>query len=197
MTREKCREAARQVRGPVIVEDTSLCFNALGGLPGMGYRLKSSLFYTKKSQHQVSSQSAFFCSHFIRPIHQMVPEELGPRWSAPPDRRLWGQNCRRRLHFRLLGRRVRGPRRHSLRRKNTRTNCLTKGTQGFWLVRNTHHRRELSLRSHEVFLFTNFFSFWDGLRFFVIKNCRNRKKKLYYKWKMIRRMNNRKILNIL
>lgn len=23
-----------QVRGPVIVEDTSLCFNALGGLPG-------------------------------------------------------------------------------------------------------------------------------------------------------------------
>jgi len=34
VTREKCREAARQVRGPVIVEDTSLCFNALGGLPG-------------------------------------------------------------------------------------------------------------------------------------------------------------------
>lgn len=31
---EKCKEAARQVRGPVFVEDTSLCFNALGGLPG-------------------------------------------------------------------------------------------------------------------------------------------------------------------
>ncbi|PKK27385.1 inosine triphosphatase (nucleoside triphosphate pyrophosphatase) [Columba livia] len=31
---QKCREAARQVRGPVIVEDTCLCFNALGGLPG-------------------------------------------------------------------------------------------------------------------------------------------------------------------
>ncbi|XP_064428963.1 inosine triphosphate pyrophosphatase isoform X6 [Mirounga angustirostris] len=31
---QKCREAARQVRGPVLVEDTCLCFNALGGLPG-------------------------------------------------------------------------------------------------------------------------------------------------------------------
>jgi inosine triphosphate pyrophosphatase len=32
--REKCLEAARRVRGPVIVEDTCLCFTALGGLPG-------------------------------------------------------------------------------------------------------------------------------------------------------------------
>ncbi|XP_069351700.1 inosine triphosphate pyrophosphatase isoform X2 [Eulemur rufifrons] len=31
---QKCREAARQVKGPVLVEDTCLCFNALGGLPG-------------------------------------------------------------------------------------------------------------------------------------------------------------------
>eukprot|EP00088_Acartia_fossae_P052753 TRINITY_DN5976_c0_g1_i1.p1 TRINITY_DN5976_c0_g1~~TRINITY_DN5976_c0_g1_i1.p1 ORF type:complete len:202 (-),score=18.23 TRINITY_DN5976_c0_g1_i1:460-1065(-) len=32
--REKCKEAARRITGPVIVEDTCLCFNALGGLPG-------------------------------------------------------------------------------------------------------------------------------------------------------------------
>lgn len=32
---EKCRLAAAQVQGPVLVEDTSLCFNALGGLPGL------------------------------------------------------------------------------------------------------------------------------------------------------------------
>lgn len=32
---EKCRLAAKTVGGPVIVEDTSLCFNALGGLPGI------------------------------------------------------------------------------------------------------------------------------------------------------------------
>ncbi|KAI4828755.1 hypothetical protein KUCAC02_022831 [Chaenocephalus aceratus] len=30
----KCKEAARQVEGPVIVEDTCLCFKALGGMPG-------------------------------------------------------------------------------------------------------------------------------------------------------------------
>ena len=30
----KCQEAARQVKGPVMVEDTCLCFNALGGMPG-------------------------------------------------------------------------------------------------------------------------------------------------------------------
>jgi len=32
---EKCKLAAQQVGGPVIVEDTSLCYNALQGLPGV------------------------------------------------------------------------------------------------------------------------------------------------------------------
>lgn len=32
--RSKCREAVKVVDGPVIVEDTCLCFNAFGGLPG-------------------------------------------------------------------------------------------------------------------------------------------------------------------
>ena len=32
---EKCRLASLQVEGPVMVEDTSLCFNALNGLPGV------------------------------------------------------------------------------------------------------------------------------------------------------------------
>lgn len=31
---KKCQEAARRLKRPVLVEDTSLCFNALGGLPG-------------------------------------------------------------------------------------------------------------------------------------------------------------------
>ncbi|EAL64198.1 hypothetical protein ACTFIW_012852 [Dictyostelium discoideum] len=31
---EKCKIAAREVGGPVLVEDTCLCFNALKGLPG-------------------------------------------------------------------------------------------------------------------------------------------------------------------
>ncbi|KJE96872.1 inosine triphosphate pyrophosphatase [Capsaspora owczarzaki ATCC 30864] len=34
IAREKCRLAAAQVGGPVITEDTCLCFNALKGLPG-------------------------------------------------------------------------------------------------------------------------------------------------------------------
>jgi inosine triphosphate pyrophosphatase len=34
VTREKCRVAADRVGGPVLVEDTCLCFNALKGLPG-------------------------------------------------------------------------------------------------------------------------------------------------------------------
>jgi inosine triphosphate pyrophosphatase len=32
---EKCKLAAEKLGGPVLVEDTSLCFNALGGLPGV------------------------------------------------------------------------------------------------------------------------------------------------------------------
>ncbi|XP_022816981.1 inosine triphosphate pyrophosphatase-like [Spodoptera litura] len=31
---KKCQEAARLLKGPVMVEDTSLCYNALKGLPG-------------------------------------------------------------------------------------------------------------------------------------------------------------------
>ena len=34
IVQEKCKSASLQLNGPVIVEDTSLCFNALGGLPG-------------------------------------------------------------------------------------------------------------------------------------------------------------------
>jgi inosine triphosphate pyrophosphatase len=34
IARAKVLEAAAQVDGPVLTEDTSLCFNALGGLPG-------------------------------------------------------------------------------------------------------------------------------------------------------------------
>ena len=32
--RIKCQEAAKHVKGPVLVEDTCLCFNGLKGLPG-------------------------------------------------------------------------------------------------------------------------------------------------------------------
>jgi inosine triphosphate pyrophosphatase len=35
VAKEKCKLAAKQVGGPVFCEDTSLCFNALHGLPGI------------------------------------------------------------------------------------------------------------------------------------------------------------------
>ncbi|KAK7417315.1 nucleoside triphosphate pyrophosphohydrolase ham1 [Neonectria magnoliae] len=34
VTESKCRRATELVQGPVLVEDTSLCYNALKGLPG-------------------------------------------------------------------------------------------------------------------------------------------------------------------
>jgi len=34
VSRLKCQSAYDIIKGPVVVEDTSLCFNALGGLPG-------------------------------------------------------------------------------------------------------------------------------------------------------------------
>lgn len=34
VARSKCQLAASQIKGPVITEDTCLCFNALGGMPG-------------------------------------------------------------------------------------------------------------------------------------------------------------------
>lgn len=34
ISKEKARMAAKEVKGPVLVEDTCLCFNALNGLPG-------------------------------------------------------------------------------------------------------------------------------------------------------------------
>lgn len=40
---KKCQEAAKLVQGPVIVEDTCLCFHALGGLPGKLHSLHISL----------------------------------------------------------------------------------------------------------------------------------------------------------
>eukprot|EP00516_Mucochytrium_quahogii_P002947 CAMPEP_0203759986 /NCGR_PEP_ID=MMETSP0098-20131031/13358_1 /ASSEMBLY_ACC=CAM_ASM_000208 /TAXON_ID=96639 /ORGANISM=" , Strain NY0313808BC1" /LENGTH=184 /DNA_ID=CAMNT_0050653365 /DNA_START=122 /DNA_END=676 /DNA_ORIENTATION=- len=44
---EKCKLAAAEVNGPVMVEDTSLCFNALNGLPGVYIK-----WFLEKTGHQ-------------------------------------------------------------------------------------------------------------------------------------------------
>ncbi|PHT39199.1 Inosine triphosphate pyrophosphatase [Capsicum baccatum] len=40
ISKEKARIAAKEVNGPVLVEDTCLCFNALKGLPGIKWFLQ-------------------------------------------------------------------------------------------------------------------------------------------------------------
>ncbi|KVI00323.1 Ham1-like protein [Cynara cardunculus var. scolymus] len=48
IAKEKARLAANQVKGPVLVEDTCLCFNALKGLPGLNNMLMA---YEDKSAY--------------------------------------------------------------------------------------------------------------------------------------------------
>ncbi len=47
VAREKCLLAVQEVQGPTIVEDTALCFNALGGLPGVYVK-----WFLEKTGHQ-------------------------------------------------------------------------------------------------------------------------------------------------
>ena len=46
VAKEKCKLARKEVEGLVLVEDTSLCFNALGGLPGVYIK-----WFLKKTGH--------------------------------------------------------------------------------------------------------------------------------------------------
>eukprot|EP00897_Mesotaenium_endlicherianum_P008032 jgi/Mesen1/7257/ME000373S06322 len=48
ISKQKARVAARQVNGPVLVEDTCLCFNALQGLPG----ITRTKWFLQKTGHQ-------------------------------------------------------------------------------------------------------------------------------------------------
>ncbi|XP_057958539.1 inosine triphosphate pyrophosphatase [Malania oleifera] len=45
ISKEKARLAAKEVNGPVLVEDTCLCFNALKGLPGKYIRVLYYVFF--------------------------------------------------------------------------------------------------------------------------------------------------------
>ena len=82
----KCRLAARVVGGPVLVDDTSLCFSALGGLPGpyikwyVAGRGTASCAGPGRKQmgtaYQLSTHSSFLpLPH--RPIHLRFQDKLG------------------------------------------------------------------------------------------------------------------------
>lgn len=68
---KKCKEAAKYAEGPVIVEDTCLCFKALGGLPGQ--------FISSRSIHKQNSLTKRCFQNTYRSIHQVVFRESRTR----------------------------------------------------------------------------------------------------------------------
>ncbi|KAL1212404.1 Inosine triphosphate pyrophosphatase [Cardamine amara subsp. amara] len=52
ISKEKARLAALQVNGPVLVEDTCLCFNALKGLPGFDFSGPYIKWFLEKLDHE-------------------------------------------------------------------------------------------------------------------------------------------------
>lgn len=72
---EKCVLAAQKVGGPVLVEDTSLCFNALGGLPGVYIKVD-------RPPDSATSVTTITASFFHT---EVVPREDGTRGTEQPS----------------------------------------------------------------------------------------------------------------
>ena len=114
ISRQKCAIAAREVGGPVMVEDTSLCFNALGGLPVRARAAPAR--HVRKARTITASRSV------SGPIHQVVPREAGPRRPQQPPRSVRRQVRLRSVHLRIRER----TRRHATGRDTypIRTFCV-------------------------------------------------------------------------
>ena len=82
--REKCRWAARQAGGPVMVEDTSLCFNAMGGLPGPYIK-----WFLEKLGHDGLNRMLGEEVVLLRPTvaTTAMPDALLPHAPPPPPRK--------------------------------------------------------------------------------------------------------------
>jgi len=70
IAREKCRLAAEAVGGPVMCEDTCLCFNKLGGLPGA--YIKWFLEKTVSSRKEVHVYLFVFCVDYLIRVATLV-----------------------------------------------------------------------------------------------------------------------------
>jgi len=79
ISREKCRLAVRQVQGPVIVEDTSLGFNSLKGLPGP-YMCVSACSSCCYRSTEANENTACTIESLLQ---QVVPRQAGARWTEP------------------------------------------------------------------------------------------------------------------
>lgn len=92
---KKCREAALIVDGPVIVEDSCLCFNAMKGLPGKCRKRyesmipflrwsKTVLIISKKTTDPCKSNGLpLYFFHCCRSVHKMVPGALAAGGIGP------------------------------------------------------------------------------------------------------------------
>ena len=86
ISKEKCRMAAQQVEGPVMVEDTSLCFNAYKGLPGPYIKW----FLGKMSREGLNKMLASFedksayaqCTFAFTPGEHLILKLAGPYLGA-------------------------------------------------------------------------------------------------------------------
>lgn len=80
--KRKCEEALKQLNTPVIVEDTSLCFNALGGLPGIHLRsfeyFNSSVNLAIQFLHKLKLFLFLFFFFFEGPYIKWFLLKLGP-----------------------------------------------------------------------------------------------------------------------
>ncbi|KAH0928885.1 hypothetical protein HID58_014612 [Brassica napus] len=75
ISKEKARLAALQVNGPVLVEDTCLCFNALKGLPGIKW-------FLEKLGHEGCDNQLF-----------LFPFSPHPLFYLSPNPQSWSDSC--------------------------------------------------------------------------------------------------------
>ena len=104
---QKCVLAAKEVGGPVMVEDTSLCFNALGGLPGCATQAEPRTSRLRarpqSTRHSAVDRSATYtCEPCLgQAVHQVVPREDWTHRPQQPASRVRGQECLRPVHLLL------------------------------------------------------------------------------------------------
>lgn len=76
---KKCREAANLVKGPVLVEDTALCFNALEGLPGIHRIFLYNLTLFKFLKQKKNNEFHFFLFEYVEgPYIKWFLDKLNP-----------------------------------------------------------------------------------------------------------------------
>jgi hypothetical protein len=75
VAREKARIAASIVKGAVVVEDTSLCFNALGGLPGLVRMCLRHRLVPAMITAPFTMDVYLHSRHHLQRVHKVLPGE--------------------------------------------------------------------------------------------------------------------------